>query len=281
LRFYTSSFIPVKTLTSGDNSQQWNVQQNAIDGAIHVIKVTNPGSNYTANDVVVTITGDGYYANAYALLNTASNTVQSIVVDNLGYGYTYATIGLLSSTGSGATANVVISPPGGHGSDPVNELGGSYLIFNLRLKDTEGGVLTTHNDYRQIGIVQEPFLFGSTNTSSAIAVSQLTVLNLNGTSIEYSEDEWVYQGASLSSFTFKGFVTEWDTGNNIIKLSQTEGTPTKDLLIGANTTAARFVSSITNPTLQPRSGHLLYTDNMVAIHRADDQTEEYKIVLNF
>ena len=84
----------------------------------------------------------------------------------------------------------------------------------------------------------------------------------------------------ISSY-FKGHVVEWDSGNNIIKLSNTDGIPTKDLLIGANTTAARFVASITNPTLQPRTGNLLYTDNMTAIQRADDQAEDYKIVLKF
>ena len=281
LRFLTTSFIPVRTIAEADNSQQWNVQDNAIDGAIHIIKVTNGGSNYTANDVVVSISGDGKYANAFAVLNTSSNTVQSIVIDNLGYGYTYADIAVTSSYGSGATARAVLSPPGGHGSDPLTELGGSYLIINIQLKDTESQIITTHNDYRQIALIEEPNLYGTTRKSSAITVSQLTVLTLNGTSVEYSEDEWVFQGASYASSFFKGFVVEWDSSNNVIKLSQTEGTPTKDLLIGANTTAARFVSSITTPTLQSRTGNLLYTDNMTAIQRADDQAEDYKIVLNF
>ena len=281
LRFLTSSFMPVKTISESDNSQQWLVQENAIDGALHVIKVTNGGSNYTANDVVVSIVGDGFFANAFAVLNTSSNTVQSIVIDNLGYGYTHANVTLLSSFGSGATARAIISPPGGHGSDPLTELGGSYLLINTQIRDTESGILTTHNDFRQISLIEDARLFGTTTVSSIPAFSQLTVLNLNGTSVEYSEDEWVYQGSSFASAFFKGYVVEWDSGNNIIKLAQTEGVPSKDLLIGANTTAARFVSAITNPTLQPRSGNLLYTDNMTAIQRADDQAEDYKIVLNF
>jgi hypothetical protein len=281
LRFLTSSFMPVKTISNNDNSQQWLVQDNAIDGAIHIINVTNAGSNYTANDVVVSITGDGLYANAFAILNTASNTVQSIVVDNLGYGYTFATVSLQSSVGAGATARPIISPPGGHGSDALTELGGSYLISDIQLRDTEGGVLTTHGDYRQISLIEDPLLYATTNTSSLAAASQLTSLSLNGTSVEYTEDEWVYQGANFSTSFFNGYVVEWDSGNNIIKLSNTQGIPTKDLLIGANTTAARFVSSITNPTFQPRSGKLLYTDNMTAVLRADDQAEDYKIVLNF
>ena len=85
----------------------------------------------------------------------------------------------------------------------------------------------------------------------------------------------------MTKSTFRGYVTEWDSTNNIIKLSQTQGTATKDLLIGANTTAARFVSFIDNPTLQPRSGKLLYMDNIPAIQRADDQAEDYRIVMNF
>ncbi len=281
LRFLTSSFMPVKTLAQSDNSQQWIVQENAIDGAIHIIEVTNAGSGYTANDVVVSITGDGSYANAFAVLNTSSNTIQSIVVNSLGSKYTYANVTLLSSTGSGASARAIISPYGGHGSDAVAELGGSYLIANIQVKDTENGILTTHNDYRQISLIEDPKLYGISTLASAPAVSQLTVLSLNGTSVEYVEDEWVYQGASYASSFFKGYVVEWDSGNNIIKLSNTDGQPSKDLLIGANTTAARFVAAITNPTLEPRSGKLLYTDNMTAVQRADDQAEDYKIVLNF
>lgn len=281
LRFMTSKFIPIKTISAADNSQQWNVQENARDGGIHVIRLTNPGANYTANDVVVNIVGDGKYANAFAVLNTTSNTVQSIIVDNLGTGYTYATVTLESSTGGGATAKAVMSPPGGHGSDALTELGGSYLTFNIQLKDTEGGVLTTKNDYRQIALIEDPQYYGTTTVASSMAASQLTTLSLNGSSIEYQEDEWVFQGGSLNSSTFKGYVVRWDSSNNTIKLSQTDGTPTKDLLIGANSTAARFVSYITNPTFKPRSGKLLYTDNMTAMQRADDQAEDYKIVIAF
>ena len=281
LRFLTPSFMPIKTLSEGDNSQQWNVQENAVDGAIHVITVTDGGSGYTANDVVVNIKGDGLYANAYAVTNTVSNTIESIVIDNLGYGYTYASVELLSSLGSGANATPSISPPGGHGADPLCELGGSYLIFNIRLKDTENDILSTHNDYRQIALIEDPLLYGSSTVCSTPVVSQLTTLTLNGISVEYTEDEWVYQGSSLDTSSFRGYVTEWDSPNNIIKLSQTQGTATKDLLIGANTTAARFVSFIDNPTLQPRSGKLLYMDNIPAIQRADDQAEDYRIVMNF
>jgi hypothetical protein len=52
-------------------------------------------------------------------------------------------------------------------------------------------------------------------------------------------------------------------------------------LIGANTGAARFVDSVTNPTLKRYSGNLLYIDNIKPIQRAVDQTEDFKIILKF
>lgn len=281
LRFLTQSFIPVKTISASDGSVQWDVQSAAVSGAIHVINLTNVGSNYYSNDISVVITGDGVNCNAFALLNTTSHTVQSIVVDDIGSGYTYANVSLISSNGSGATARAIISPAGGHGYDPLVELGGSYLIFNIQLKNTEGGILSVHNDYRQISLIEDPLKYGTSNVTSNSIISQLTVLTLNGSSVEYSEDEYVYQGESINSYSFKGYVTEWDSANSTIKLSQTEGTPTKDLLIGANTTASRFVSLIDTPDLQPYTGKLLYTDNITPISRADDQTEDFKIVLNF
>ena len=281
LRFLTPSFIPVKTIPYSDGSTQWTVQSQAVSGGIHVIEVTDGGSGYYTNTVSVVITGDGRDANAYALLNTTSQKVQSIVVDDVGYGYTYAAITLNSSNGVGATARAIISPTGGHGSDPVEELGGSYLIFNIQLKNNENGILTTHNDYRQIALIEDPFAHDSSNTISNSAISQLTVLTLTGTSAEYVEDEWVYQGISLDNFSFKGLITEWDSSNNVIKLSQVEGTPSKDLLVGSNTTASRFVTIIDPPDMQPYTGKLLYADNIAYIQRADDQTEDYKIVLNF
>jgi hypothetical protein len=46
LKFLTTDFIPVKTLTADDSSDQWDVQTSAANGAIHYIKVIANGANY-------------------------------------------------------------------------------------------------------------------------------------------------------------------------------------------------------------------------------------------
>lgn len=283
LKFTTPHYIPVKTLTIDDNSLQWQVQENAVDGAIDAIKIVNGGNNYAnANTITITITGDGTDATAIAQVNTASNTISNIIMTNPGQGYTYATVSA-SDTAGGANAvfRAMISPPGGHGHDPLRELGGSYLILNPRIAGSEGDILSVGNDYRQIAIIKDPYVYGTTTVASNTVLSQLTVLSLNGVSSEYIVDEMAYQGGSLAGSTFSGRVVEWDSANSIIKLSNVQGIPTTELLIGETSGANRFVDSVTNPGLQPRSGQLIYIDNVTPIQRDADQIEDFKIVLKF
>lgn len=281
LRFTTESYIPVNTLTLDNNSDQWLVQENAIPGSLLHVQVMN-GGVYTANDITVTIRGDGFYANAVAQRNVFSNSVSHIIMDNYGYGYSYADILLESPTGSGGIGRAIISPTGGHGSDPLTELGGSYLIISISLADSELGILTTHNDYRQVALIEDPLKYGDRdNVATNTVISQLTTVALNGLSVDYIEDEEVYQGFSFLNPDFRGVIVEWDSANSIMKLSNVEGQPTSDLLIGTESTAARFLDSVQYPALEPYSGNILYIDNINPIQRSEDQTETFQIILRF
>jgi len=282
-RFLTADYMPVKTLLTDDNSLQWQVQDNALDGALHHIQVLTNGTGYTSNNISVIINGDGRFANAYATRSLSNTNVANVTIDNKGSGYTYADISFKSTHGAGATARAIISPPNGHGSDPLIELGGSYLIINVKIDGSEGGVITTENDFRQISIIQDPRNYYDDRTLSNAAFSQITKITLaqSSTGSGYVEDEIAYQGTSLANATFRGTVAGWDSGNSIVSLTNTEGNPTSQLLIGNTSTAARYVSSVSYPDAKRYTGHLLYTDNITTIARAEDQSEDFKIVLSF
>jgi hypothetical protein len=283
IRFTTEDFFPVKTLVTDDNTLQWQVQDTAIPGAIHYIAVTSMGSGYTSNNITIRITGDGQYANAYAVRNTFTDKITSIVVDNKGAGYTWANVSVISSRGNGASMRAYIAPPGGHGSDALTELGGAYLMINTTVNDTEGDVLDIENDFRQVCLIEDPLLYGTENTSSNLVFSQLTTLTMSESSIttNYVKDEVVYQGNSLANASFKGIVVSWDLANVSLKLSNVEGTPSAQLLIGTVSTTSRYLSSIKEPDLERYSGNLLYTNNITPIERSSDQSEDYKIILSF
>ena len=281
LRFSSYDYIPIKTLALNDGTTQWTVQQDAVDGAIHTVLLSHFGNNYTTNNISIVITGDGSDANAYAVRNVTSNTISSILVDTKGYGYTYANVIIVSDTGSNAAARAIISPPGGHGSDPISELGGSYLMLSINLNASEDDKLIVNNEFRQIALIEDPVYYSSSNVIGNSVFNQLTKISLSGTSAEYVEDEWVYQGSSYANASFKAIVTTWDSPNNILRLSNVEGVPNNDILVGNTSTAGRFVNSIQNPDGKTNSGKLLYINNIEPITRDPDQTESFQIVLKF
>ena len=284
IKYVTPNYIPVKTLKSNDGSLQWQVQNTAISGTIDNIIITNPGANYTnTQNITISISGDGKSAAAIAKINTISNTVNSIVITDRGSGYTYAsvTISDISVGSSGANARAIISPPNGHGSDPLYELGGKNILINGRFKYDENGTLPVTNDYRQIALIKDPILGGTTNVAISSVFSQVTGITTSGTG-NYILDEWVYQGASFSTATFKGRVVSWSSATGKVTLINVEGTPTASkTLNGQSSFIARSVASVENPTLTKYSGKMLYVDNIKPITRSPDQIEDFKIIMKF
>jgi len=50
LKFVSTNYIPVKTLTANDGTSQWSVQQAAVNGSIDFIKLTANGTGYLATN---------------------------------------------------------------------------------------------------------------------------------------------------------------------------------------------------------------------------------------
>lgn len=112
----------------------------------------------------VTITGDGAGAQAYAVVNTASgsaNTIQRFVMVNPGSAYTNASVTVTDgsgSSGSGALATPSIAPVRGHGFDAVEELGGRYVGIYTKFDTLENDSFSypSHGSYRTVGILVNP-----------------------------------------------------------------------------------------------------------------------------
>lgn len=283
LRFLTETYMPVKTLVTDDGSLQFQVQDQATPGSIDSIVVTSGGINYTnASVLTVTVTGDGAACIGTATVNTATNTVSSIVVTEPGQGYTYADVTITGGAGSGAQARAVIGPPGGHGSDPLYELGGKNVMINGRIKYDESGVLPVTNDYRQISLVKDPDNYGSTgNVSSALAILQATTVTCDGTG-DFIADEFVYQGTNLATATFSGRVLSWNSTTSQLLLINIKGSPTSSQsIIGSSSFTSRVVTAVSPGDLRSQSGRLLYVDNIVPVTRSSDQIESYQILVKF
>lgn len=284
LRFTTNNYIPVKTLSADDGSQQWQVQDNAIDGAIDNIKITNPGTNYSnAATITVNITGDGSGATASASINSVSNTVSSITITESGMNYTYASVALTDSSGSGsgATAEAIIGPPGGHGANPLYELFGNNVIINPKIRYDEDGILPITNDFRQIALIKNMTEYGTTTPITDIAFLQALTIICDGSG-DFEADEIVYQGASLAAATFSGRVISWNSATSKLLLINTKGTlVSSQSIFGDTSFTTRVVTSSVPGEAEPYSGRILYVDNLAAVTRSSDQIESFQILLKF
>lgn len=275
-KFLTNQFIPVKKLDIDDNSIQWIIQNAAINGAIHHIKLISAGSGYTSAPTV-TIEGDGTGATAVA---TVSNgIVTGIRMTNVGSGYSRASVTLTGGgSSSAATARAIITPNGGHGSDPVSELGGFYVMIQVLLEGADGsGDFIIDNDYRQLGLVYNPYEYGTTTVATSNTKSALTILNYSGlTGGSFVRDSLVVGGTSGA----RGYIVSVDTG--LVKIYQNDTTGYKPFTVGEAITSGVVSASLTtidNPEIEKYSGDVVYIENRSPVNRASNQTEDVRLVI--
>ena len=215
----------------------------------------------------------------------AGNAVTAITVNNVGTGYNQATVTISGGGGSGATAVAVISPEGGHSSNPVHELGGFYVMNNVRLEYADGsGDFPVSNDYRRIGLIRDPFDFGTTNVATAATLSACKTITLQsgGLSGTFQVDETITGGTSSA----QGKVVNWDSTNRILKYYQDINTgfgtfQTSETISGGTSSASGTSSALGNPEVAADSGDIMYLEHRRPINRASDQIEDIKLVVEF
>jgi hypothetical protein len=166
--FYNGCSIKV---TSGTGTgQQRTIQSYSVSGSTRQVVIdtaftVNPttSSTYeiTPNAIVV---GDGSGFIGRALVNSTSNSIYKVEITNRGNNYTFGTMTFTGNTGgvsNTAVGRVIISPPGGHGSDAAEELGAHYMGLSVKFDASESsanGKLFDVNDFRVVGVISNPQL---------------------------------------------------------------------------------------------------------------------------
>jgi hypothetical protein len=134
----------------------------------------------------VTVDGDGQGLRAIAVVNAQSNTISGVEVSNSGSGYSWTSVTVEGNTGiilsnsvvQPVFANVaaIISPPGGHGANPYNELYSEYIGISIDFANNESNQITTDNDFHTIGIMRDPLfanvVFGAANVVGSFSVGE-------------------------------------------------------------------------------------------------------------
>ena len=99
-----------------------------------------------------------------------NRVLRSIEMVDTGKDYTYAKVTVEpqdptqtydlfdGNTANSAIARTVMSPEGGHGSNPVKELGASHLMIFVELSSDESGKFPIDNDYRQFALIKDALI---------------------------------------------------------------------------------------------------------------------------
>jgi len=228
------------------------------------------------------IKGDGKQAIGRTIGNN-THGVTATLISNKGYDYTYATATIYANTqhGVGASSKVIIGPVGGHGKNAIEELNGNRLMIDMTLNGNEFGFFTTSNDYRQFGLLRDPIDFTDGSFFDEIYASQMITLELIEMSGRFTLDEKIYVGDTLSNSTANGFLVDFSTRDKM-RLNSVFGNFSVDSRItGDQSGATAKISQVTERSMKPYSGDILYIENKKTVQRLMDQVENYKIILEF
>jgi len=323
LRFLSSDFMPIVLPA---NASRTAVTAAAVAGACDVVVIEDAGSGLPASQTLYTsIKGDGT-GGIVKFTTNGSGNITSATIQARGSGYTYANVllgngNLFSNAGLSSAVTttagwkgaleIILPPLGGHGKDHEAELNAKRVMTNIRLTYAEGsGDFPVDNDFRRIGILKDPYNYGTTTFSTADTLSGLKAIKISGATADFIPDERIQQ--TVSGGTAYGTVVSWtlDSGSTtagVLKYIQTNDAHTDSGVVrafasnGANAITgslsnasgtvntayagsllgSTFTAGLANTEIENNSGEVIYVENRRLITRAPDQIEDIKLVIEF
>ena len=257
------------------------------------------------------VNGDGHGAEIVLTANSSdTDAVGGVTVVSTGNSYTTATLIVeQQGTGAGTLADItpILPPKGGHGYDPVSELGGYFVMVNSKLTQDESGAFTTTNDFRKIGLLTDPNTDGVyTRYTSDTATQSKTFTYISNTAaiagdITLTQGTVGANGATAyvvdvnssaktirvvnitnganASAGYDGKPGSWQcTTTNVA--SSTTGV-TNAIATFTYTGGSAVLTNVANGSMQIGSGNIIYVENRAPVARASDQTEDIKLIIEF
>jgi len=340
--FYTSDgyqwllvySIPVSVINSSATENYIPVIQNRVNvlgaGELNTIVIDSPGSNYTNSPAGVgnqlpyyycNIVGDG--TGAVGRVRVKNGSVTSAEVVRPGSGYTnaklifksnkvYATLvdldagmNALNPLGSNDfQSTVIISPPGGWGSDIESQLGATSVGVFTRISASENDFIPT--EFRQVGILNDPTTT-QTNPTTIATYDSIVTTAVSGPG-EFTIGETISQTVDIGGVDHiaKGEVVNWDSTNMVVSYiqdyhnhtdidgnlypfsgdGQISGEDSQNLVdvdITNSTTIndRDFVNGYSVQEVQKYTGSLLYLSNNSPITRDPNQSEKVSLLITY
>lgn len=294
-----------------------------VAGSIHTVVINNRGGEYTSNPAGVSnilpyyycpISGDG--SGAVARVSVLNGEISEIEVIREGYNYTYANLNFISGNvykslvdldnrvnslnplgDSSFSSTVIISPPGGWGSNLISQLYASKvgIFVNLDLDDSD---FVYDISFRQIGILANVEYTDDAFEDNE-TLSPHYALKLDGGSYQVLEEITQEFNGNIA----RGTVIGWDSTSNILRYiqnpeihSDADGNlyqfSNNSEVVGMSSSSSGLVISfdgadggrlfdngVSPPEIVKFSGDIIYLSNRTPITRDPLQVEKISIIL--
>lgn len=285
--FYTNNAIYIYNTTSA--TAQLIVIENYIANLsgkwVHLETNANTNSitpsvtQYSISPRVVFDTNGDKPTSAYTTINPSSNSINSIVIIDNGYGITRASATIVSNSifGTGANVKCVVGPPGGHGHDVISELGIEGMGISFSFNGTETENIPTNILYNRIGLLVDPYNADSPNNSKGsiytdITFDQLLVANVSDSTVFTVTDTVVGQSSNA-----KGIVVFSNTTQ--ICIAGDMYFQNNEIIISANTAEFTTININKYGDIYAKDLYPVYTQNITDVERIDNQQELFKIFI--
>lgn len=256
-------------------SKQAQIELTTIVGNICSIQVISGGYGY--GTPTISFTGDGSGATATATV--VSGVITEITIVNRGSNYNWSNITITDATGAGASCRAVLSPFGGLGRDPINNLGCRSLMFYAKVGDNTNQGLLVSNDYRQIGIIKDPVRYADEYYLAAnFATTCWKIKATASIDINIIADDIIY--GSANSITYRYRVVSV-SGTDILVIPLDNGTPTSGMQFTKSVGVSFIVSSVLTPTVNKYSGDMIFIDNELSFLATINSPSVLRTVINF
>lgn len=224
----------------------------------------------------------------------------------------------ISANATPATVHACVAPVGGHGFDPVAELGGYNVMINARFEGSESNEFTVGNEFRKIGILKNPLTWDATNLwmgasnyaeiFRGVKNDQCYRINLAGDAVNsgntlqavnYQPDmvvEFKQNTAPLYPTVATATLVDHDDSLKRIRVIEPRGDFATvlaggDFVVESNTlhtvvgnTILSYTDALNTantPGMKPGSGNILYLENRSIVSRSPNQSEDLKISIQF
>lgn len=199
----------------------------------------------------VIISGDGQ--NALARAEVANGSISEVVIISRGSGYTFADVAVIGNTGivsasttTSAIVRPIISPPGGHGSNIINELYAYRVGISVDFAGSESSTIPTANDFRKITLLKDPLF-------------ERGILTLNSISEVFTAGEKVVQLSTGASGTVFNRSANNITLTNISGVFATSNTSIANTALTGITSSQSAYINLIDRTFETFDQRKIYT----------------------